>query len=107
MKNIKKITIAMCAVLALTACEKRTVIETTTHKVKVLEIDPPKHYRVTFEDTVTGKIVKERVSKRCSTYRQIKVGETYELKMQISQNEKKEQFTDYTNLKEVFCPQGD
>lgn len=96
----------MCLILSLTACEKRTVIDTTTHKVKVLEIDPPKKYRVTFEDTITGKTVKRRVSKRCSTYKQIKVGETYELKVQISQNEKKEQFTEYTNLKEVFCPKG-
>lgn len=104
MKTIKSLSIALCAILVLTACEERQVIETTVHKVKVLEIDPPKHYRVTFQDTVTGETVKERVSKRCSTYKQIKVGETYELKVEITQDSNKQRFTEYKNLAEVFCP---
>jgi hypothetical protein len=101
---MKTLTIALCALISLTACENRTVIETSVHKVKVLEIDPPKHYRVTFENSVTGKTVKERISKRCSSYKQIKVGENYDLKVQITQDSNKERFTEYTNLKEVFCP---
>lgn len=101
---MKKIIVGLFAILALTACDDYEIVERSVHKVKVLEIDPPKHYYVKFEDSVTGKIMNEKVSKSCMSYNKIKIGNTYELKVEIMQNKKKERITYYSNLREVFCP---
>jgi hypothetical protein len=104
MNTTRKIFIGFFAILSLTACEKRVVVETAIHKVKVLEIDPPKHYYVKFQDIVTGEVVNEKIKKKCSSYRKIHVGETYELQVQVSENSKRQRFTEYPNKVQVFCP---
>lgn len=95
-----------CAFLTfLAACGKPDqVVEQYSVDVKVLEINPPKRYYVKFQHD--GETVNKYISKRCSTYSQIKVGNVYKLTVTVKEREGKERYREYTNAREVFCPQS-
>lgn len=66
---------------ALTGCEQPKS-EVYFKEFVVMEIDPPKHFRLTLRDE-EGKIY-ETSSKHCSNYKVVEVGDKYRLPLTIS-----------------------
>lgn len=80
------------------------LVSSEVHKVQVLSINPPKRYYVKFLDLNNGLTMDKYIAKRCSSYREIKVNEIYDLTVEIRENSKGEQKISYPDAKKVFCP---
>ncbi len=106
MKKFNKVVlIAMSTLVAACSPSKPDiVIEQRLVDVEVVNVDRPKRYKVTFKNLSTGEVVKKSISKRCSSHNKIRVGQKHQLQMVVKQTEDKQQYTEYTNLKAVFCP---
>lgn len=83
-------------------------VSTGVHRVQVTDINPPKHYKITFVDLETGARVVKTISKHCNSYRQIVVGEVYKVAVSIKKNPlvSDKEYLVYSDLdlRRVFCP---
>lgn len=104
MKSLLKLSLVVSAILLSGCMELDKAVATHMVDVKVIKIDPPKGYYVTFQRLDNNQVIEEYVSKRCSNYTKIRVGNTYKVEVTVWENKQKDRHESYTNLKKVFCP---
>lgn len=77
---MKKLLLVLGIALFLTGCigEDYVVVKKRIKQYEVVGIDPPKRFFVDLRDIETGHVYKhERVSKRCSNWRKLRLGSTW------------------------------
>lgn len=68
-------------VLFLTGCNKEqpVKVENSTPIVEVIKVKRPKHFKVYVRNTETGDVFNLSSNKHCSSWRNIKVGDRYQI----------------------------
>lgn len=93
----------LCAVVLLSACTSYTEVERTAQEYEITKIKPPKRLYVTLKDLKTNEVTRVYVSKRCSRWREIKVGSTVTLTKVTLRNDQGEMSTRVEG-KSAICP---
>lgn len=82
MKKFKFLTLVFLAFFLLGCAPRAEVAMTETRQYILLDIDPPKHFKITIQDKISGQIYRDlRVSKRCSAWRSAKINNVYDFKL--------------------------
>lgn len=93
----------LCAVVLLGACTSYTEVERTAQEYEITKVKPPKRLYVTLKDLKTNEVTRVYVSKRCSRWREIKVGSTVTLTKVTLRNDQGEMSTRVEG-KSAICP---
>jgi hypothetical protein len=102
---MKNILYTLLVVILLSGCDSSEYVKTEHRKYRVTHIDPPKRFWVTLEDVETGRVYKERISKRCSSWETVKVGTVVTLDVDYYKyGDKLIVRFDNRQLRDIFCP---
>lgn len=95
--------VMLCVVLLISACTSYTEVERTAQTFEITKVKPPKRLYVTLKDLSNNEVTRVYVSKRCSRWREIKVGSTVTLTKVTLRNDKGEISTRVEG-KSSICP---
>lgn len=98
---MKKIALILC-LLALVGCEERKLTKTETVHVEIVDINPPKYFKVKLRNIETGVSEWVSVSKRCSNYRQNRIGDKIAVTVNHYETSKRAWY-EFQNLKSQLC----
>lgn len=78
---MKYLIIVLALIPTLVGCSNNNYMPSSSpkpvyEKVEILEVDPPKHFKLKYKVLSTGVILSVH-SKRCSTWKNAEVGKTY------------------------------
>lgn len=95
--------IFICFVLFFTGCDE--FYKTEQIKVKIIEIDPPKHFRIVIKDTVLNETAKISISKRCQVKEGLLNSETIVSRTTYIDTETNKKSYSYSQFlpKETYC----
>lgn len=95
--------IVLMVVVSLSACTSYTEAERTAQTFEITKVKPPKRLYVTLKNLSTNEVTRVYVAKRCSRWREIKVGSTVTLTKVTLRNEQGEVSTRLEG-KSILCP---
>ena len=91
------------SLLMLSGCEVPKEVAVEDRFYEVVDINPPKRFYVTLRDLKTAEVFEVYVSKRCWTWRELKIGSTVTLERVTYEKPNGEQFYRYTDVRKL-CP---
>lgn len=77
---MKKLLLLGVLVGVLAGCEDRVTISDSTQQFIVTRIEPPKHFRVTLQNVLTGNVTRVYVSKRCANWHKLKLSSLWDFR---------------------------
>ena len=91
------------SLLMLSGCQIPDELAIEDRIFEVVEINPPKRYYVTLRDLKSGEVFEVYVSKRCSTWRELKIGSHVTLERITYEKPSGELYYRYTDVRKL-CP---